>query len=66
MTFPEIAIFALIAVTVLYLLVVLARGRTRAAARKQRRSDRLHDAADPARGGGPTGHEAESRHDPAA
>ncbi len=64
MTFPEIVITALIAITVLYLMVVLARGRMRAAARKQTRSDRLHDAADPARGGVPLAHEAGDGHDP--
>ncbi len=62
MTIPIIAIFALIAVTVLYLMVVLARGRMRAAARRQARRDLIRGVVDPARGGVPATH-ADVEHD---
>ena len=63
MTFPEIGFCALIAVTFLYWMVIVERGRRRDEEKRQRRSDTLRGAADPARGGGPTVHEADDGHD---
>ncbi len=56
MTTFELATIALIAVAYLMGMLVRARRRT------QMRAARLQDAADPARGGGPSSHKADSGH----